>query len=630
MNKKFFLVGPPNSGKTAIFNALTGMHFKSTNYPGATVERREGVLKHHPDIKIIDLPGIYSLNGQALDEKITRDHILNVSYGRYLDAEATGAYDGVILVLDSTRLSKSLYLALELQSLKIPILLCLNMNDLALSRGQELNILALKEKFPFGLWQGSAFDPKQIQNLEDEIFNFSCRPNAERVFFNTPSQQELEKLIHPLGQPNLISQFFKNVDQLMNQVTLKKIAPDTMTSKLDHLFTHVFWGPIFLLILLLFIFELLFTFSAPLQDGLTWIFDTFISLTREKFGVNTWTDFLTDGIIAGVGGVLVFLPQILLLFTMIILLEDSGYLSRMAYLCDSIFKRFGLPGNAVIPLLSGHACAIPAMMSARSLPHHEDRLTTILITPLTACSARIPVYSLLIASLIPRGQAVGFISYQGLTMFLLYMLGIIASLVTALILKKFRYQSSARSLLMELPSYRMPRLKNLWIGLKMRSGAFLKQAGTIIFVLSILLWFLSYFPKANNNLGEHNSYASHMGKALAPIFAPLGFDWKITAALIPSFAAREVMVSAMATTFAIEDVDSDTGLQGLQEKIRNSYPVGTIWALLLWFVFAPQCISTFAVMRRETGSWRWPLVMMGYTLGLAYLSAFIARHSLNF
>jgi ferrous iron transport protein B len=624
MKKTFFLIGPPNSGKTAIFNSLTGMHFKSTNYPGATVERRVGLVKNLPEFELIDLPGLYSLSGQALDEKITRDHLLNV-IGPYRSANENGSYHGVILVLDSTRLSKSLYLAMELKSLEIPVLLCLNMNDLAEQRGQKLDLQRVSEFFPAGFWQGSAFSDSDIKELEKRIQSFSLESLGPQKFATPIESSEVNTLLHSLKDPSQISYLFKEVDELIGRIVIKPIRPDSLTGKLDRFFTHVFWGPLFLLILLLFIFETLFTFAAPLQDGLTWIFDWAIHMIRSQWGVTEFTDFLTDGIIAGVGGVLVFLPQILLLFAMIILLEDSGHLSRMAYLCDSLFKRFGLPGNAVIPLLSGHACAIPAMMSARALPHHEDRLTTILITPLTACSARIPVYSLLIASLVPREDFLGPVSYQGLTMLFLYLLGIASSLITALLLKKYRYQSSARSLLMELPSYRMPRLKNLWVGLKMRSASFLKQAGTIIFVLSILLWVISYYPKNESNTDSHDSYAAMMGKTIAPIFAPLGFDWKLTAALIPSFAAREVMVTALATTYAVEDVESEEGLKGLQERIRESYPVSTIWALLLWFVFAPQCISTFAVMKRETGTWKWPLVMMSYTLALAYVSGLIVK-----
>ncbi|MDH4468414.1 MAG: ferrous iron transporter B [Bacteriovoracaceae bacterium] len=631
MKKKFFLIGPPNSGKTALFNALTGMHFKSTNYPGVTVEQRTGKLKNYPDMELTDLPGLYSLNGQGIDEIITRDHILQNQQSKWINKNSdisTTGYDGIILILDSTRLNKSLYLALELKSLNLPILLALNMHDVATSRGQLVDLTRLAEFWKDGIWQGCAFRDDDIRELEQRIQEFNPKRITPLPFIK--NQQDLEKILLPLNNADSIAEFFLNSDKMVNAILLKKISPDNISQRLDSILTHPIWGSCVLVVLLAIIFETLFKLSAPLQDGISSSFDWLSALLKSHYPPSDFINFLTEGVIAGVGSVVVFLPQIVLLFGMIILLEDSGYLSRVAFLCDSLFKRFGLPGTAVIPLLSGHACAIPAMMSARSMNQHSDRLTTILITPLMVCSARIPVFSLLIATLIPRDLYWGPLSYQGLTMLGLYLLGLITALITALLLKRVAFKSSARNLLMELPSYRTPRLKNLWVGLKNRSSAFLKKAGTIIFSLSLVLWFLSYYPRPALENGSaaastENSYASKMGKSLAPLFAPLGFDWKMTAALIPSFAAREVMVSALATTFAIDDVESETGLTGLQTKIRETYPLSTIWALLLWFVFAPQCISTFAVMRRETNSWKWPIIVIAYTGGLAYLSAWMAK-----
>jgi ferrous iron transport protein B len=625
IKKKFFLIGQPNSGKTALFNSLTGMHFKSTNYPGVTVEERKGNLKNYPNIELTDLPGLYTLNGSGLDEIITRDHILQYQKSKWIKGVDHCSYDGIILILDSTRLNKSLFLALELQSLNLPILLALNMHDVAQARGQLIDISRLSDFWPQGIWQGCAFHEAEVQDLEQKILHFAF--DHKKNSLHIKNETELNSILAPLQNPQKIAEIFKETDAMVDAVTLKKISPDGLGQKLDAVLTHPFWGSLVLILLLAIIFETLFTLSAPLQDAISWVFDSASSFLKSHYGNNDLISFLTDGVIAGVGGVLVFLPQIILLFAMIILLEDSGYLSRVAFLCDSLFKRFGLPGSAVIPLLSGHACAIPAMMSARSMNNHYDRLTTILITPLTACSARIPVFSLLIASLISREQYWGPFSYQGLTMLGLYLVGIISALATGLLLKRIIFKSTARSLLMELPSYRTPRLKNLWVGLKNRANAFLKKAGTIIFGLSLLLWFLSYYPRPSSSQQNNSeqSYAAMIGKTIAPIFAPLGFDWKLTAALIPSFAAREVMVAALATTFAIDDVESETGLQGLQNKMRETYPLSTIWALLLWFVFAPQCISTFAVMRRETNSWKWPAAVIVYTLGLAYGAAFLMK-----
>lgn len=626
--KKCCLIGPPNSGKTALFNALTGHHYKSTNYPGVTVECRQGIIQNSAtttstndlEIHLIDLPGLYSFDATGFDEKITRDYLLHYPNKLLPKLEIETQYDLVLLVIDATRLEKSLYLAEELRALKIPFILILNMTDIAQKREQLLNIKLWQELWQIAIFEISSITLIGMAELKTSLFQQTW-PSSCSV---TIPKKELEKLF----SPTFIAQAFSAIEKLLKKIQIKKIKPDSFSQKLDLYLLHPFWGPLALIMIMTGLFQLLFSASAPLQDGISWCFDQLDLQIRTLIPTGVLSDFITHGILLGLSSILVFLPQIFFLSLFIIMLEDSGYLARVAYLLDGIMKRLALPGKAIVPLLSSHACAIPGIMSARTLDKEQDRLTTMAIAPLTTCSARIPVYTLLIAALIPAQKKVGFISVQALSMFSLYMLGILMGFIVAYILKKKIFKTTVNHMLLELPSYRMPSWKNIKHQTLQRVATFIKKAGTIILGLSLVLWFLTYFPRIDDHQSAQQleqSYAAKIGKFIRPIFAPLGFDWEMTTALIPSFAAREVMVSSLATINAVNMDDENLGIQQLQKKLSEKYPIDTLLALLMWFVFAPQCFSTFAVLYRETHGYKWPIIVFSYTLFLAYASALLVK-----
>jgi ferrous iron transport protein B len=609
------LVGNPNTGKTAIFNALTGKNYKSTNYPGVTVECRTGnFFAQDKKIDLVDLPGLYSLNAQTFDEKIARDFIFNKSNNYLSKSFLNTHYDYIFMIVDSTRLEKSLYLAQELKSLNLPIILLLNMCDLSCTRGQIINTKGWSKYWNVPIFEICAHNLESFQPLK--LF-LATQEKSDSV--SRPDWDEYK------SSPEVIASHFKQIDTLVDLFVEKKIAPDSITQWFDRYFLHPVYGNIFFGFLMLLLFQLLFTLSAPLQDAIGYIFDQSIVLIQNNLAPTFLRDFLTQGLIAGLGAIVVFLPQITLLSLFMMILEDTGYLARVAFLLDSTMRRLALPGKAIIPLLSSHACAIPGIMATRTLEHEEDRLTTILVAPLTSCSARVPVYTLLIAALVPSTLYWGPLKVQAVFMLLLYLLGIIMSFVVAFILKKKVFHSTARHLLLELPSFKLPRLKNLYFGVSSKVGSFLKKASGIIVGLSALLWLLTSFPK---NAPIEESYAARIGKTLSPIFSPMDFDWKLTAALIPSFAAREVMVSAMATMNSIEIENDSENSTALTEIIRSEYSIATIFALLIWFVFAPQCISTFAAIKNETHGYYWATVAFTYTLVLAYLMSLLAYWSL--
>jgi len=623
MSLNVCLIGQPNSGKTALFNALTGQNFKSTNYPGVTVECRIGKFKtSQKEIEIIDLPGLYSLDSYSFDESIARDYILRKSNKFLSHLNLNTPYDLVFLILDSTRLTKSLYLALEFKKLNIPFILILNMKDSATQRGQEINIDAWSKFWNIKILEISAINKDSIQSLLTAI---------DQLDVIAPVNPSYIKDISQVKNTAFIAESFKEIDQILEKFTISKIKPDTKTARIDKYLLHPVFGTLFMIVILLGLFQLLFTVSAPFQDLISTGIDYLSQLTKDVIPYPLLRDFLSDGVIAGVGSVIVFLPQILFLSLFIIILEDSGYLARVAFLIDGFMKRLALPGKAIIPLLSSHACAIPGIMSARTLENESDRLTTIAIAPLTACSARIPVYTLLISTLVAPSIYFGPFSVQALIMFFLYMLGLSFGFIVAWILKKKVFKSSAYHLLLELPPYRLPMLKNIIQGLKFRSMAFIKKAGGVILVLSIFLWLLIYFPRVQNTEGSleappiEQSYAGQLGIAINPIFAPLGMDWKMSTALIPSFAAREVMVASLALVNSVGMEKEEEGLLDLHKKIQREYPMDTILALLIWFVFAPQCLSTFAVIKRETHGMKWPLIIFSYTLVLAYTMALLTK-----
>lgn len=610
MLKRIALVGMPNVGKTALFNKLTGSFQRVANFPGVTVEKKTGWVSDNGEriLEVVDLPGIYSLDATTLDEKVTKDFLLK--------KEKESSADLFVLVLDATNLDKSLYLALQLKQLGYPLVIALNLMDEAKKRGFDLDLKLFAEKLNAIVVPTSASTGDGVKNLI-ETLNVELKKNRETVLTIPENMQKTFRL------PSYVNGIFREIDALIKEVTLTELRPDTFSERVDHIVLHPFWGIVTLFTLLILIFQTLFSWASPLQDLIESGFSILGELASTHISHDLFRSLIVDGIISGVGGVLVFLPQIVLLFLFIQFLEDLGYLGRAAFLMDSMMRKIGLPGKSVIPLLSSHACAIPGILSTRVIDNYRERLITMMVIPLTTCSARLPVYAILIAALIPDIAVAGisWIKLPGLVLFGLYMLGFFSALAVSLVFKKTLPHSSPSMLLMELPPYRIPKVKNLLMTMKNKAMIFLKKAGGIILVVSVIIWGLVTFPQENGVSNVEQSYAASIGRVFEPAFKPLGFDWRITTALIPSIGAREVLVSALSMVLSI-DGDNEAGMS---EALVQQFGLGTLVALLIWFVFAPQCISTFAVMKRETNSLKWPVIMVTYTLVLAYVFAYLAR-----
>ncbi len=607
MNLQVALVGMPNVGKTALFNKLTGSFQRVANFPGVTVEKKTGwVIEDGKKIlEIIDLPGIYSLDATTLDEKVTKDFLLK--------KEKEQTANLFVLVLDATNLDKSLYLALQLRQLGYPLLIALNLMDEAKKRGLKVDIEKLANLLNAEVIPTSAATGEGIKELTDSI----KKRTHSLPIYNIELPNEMQKTFR---SPEYVNRTFKQIDEILKEVTLSPLRPDTFSQKIDHFILHPIWGIIILFLVLIIMFQTLFSWSSPLSDLIEFVFSYSGELISKYISHPLLKSFLVDGVINGVGGVLVFLPQIVILFLFTQFLEDLGYLGRAAFIMDSFMRKMGLPGKAVIPLLSSHACAIPGIMSTRVIENYRERLITMLVIPLTTCSARLPVYAVLIGAIIPDSPVfgLGFLRLPGLVLFGLYGLGFFSAMMMSLILKKSLPHSSPSMLLMELPPYRVPKLKNLLLVMKNKGQIFLKKAGGIILIISIIIWMLVTFPQQNGQTSIEFSYAASIGRTFEPLFKPLGFDWRITTALIPSIGAREVVVSALSLVLSADE-------QNMSAALVEQFGLGTLVALLVWFVFAPQCISTFAVMKRETNGYLWPSVMVAYTMILAYTFAFVAR-----
>jgi ferrous iron transport protein B len=604
------LIGLPNSGKSALFNSLTKNRQRVANFPGITVEKKFGNLQfNNKEINVVDLPGVYTLDVSTLDEKVTKDYIFN----KVKDETA----DAFVLVVDATNLKKSIYLAMQLKEIGQKFVIALNMMDLAEKRGQELNLEVLSEKLggvkviPTVAVEGKGLD-ELLTAVESELTTNEASVELPKDF-----QKQIKELTY-------IKEKLKIVDDVIEKITIKKIKHDTFTEKLDSVVLHPVLGPVILLTTLILIFQVLFAWSDPFMGAIESIFEFLAITATNVIPEGLLQSLIVDGIIAGVGGILIFLPHIVFLFMIIYFLEDFGYLGRAAFLLDFMMRKLGLPGKAVVPLLSSHACAIPGIMSARIIENPTERMITMMISPLTACSARLPVYTLLIAVIVPSNVEVfGFLGLPGLVLFGLYMFGILSAFLVAFIAKKTYAPQSASYLLMELPPYRMPKILNVVRGSLQKGWIFVKKAGTVILVLSVIIWGLVTFPGPPENAEKpaiHYSYAAMVGKTFQPIFSPLGFDWKITTALIPSFGAREVLVAAMGTVYAVEGDDTeDEGFIGkLSEILAANYSLATLMSLLIWFVFSPQCIATFGVMKKETNGYKMPFIFGTYTLVMAY------------
>ncbi|MBB4212449.1 ferrous iron transport protein B [Rhodothalassium salexigens DSM 2132] len=612
------LVGNPNCGKTALFNALTGTRQKVANYPGVTVERRAGrVTGHHLDaeIEVIDLPGTYSLRAHSADEEVTRD----VVTGRF---EAEAPPDGVICVVDATNLRRHLRFVLELKGLGLPVVVALNMIDLAERDGLDIDVDRLSHLLDVPVVPTSALRRRGLDMLIGTVETTLAKPPVAEPSDGTRTSAS--------ASPGDAAPSRRDLRAL--QAEAKRIAAQAiraegrehaLTRRLDAVLLHPVAGPVILTVLLFLVFQAVFSWAeAPMNwiDGGIVALQGLIARTLPAGALN---DVLVDGVLAGVGSVVIFLPQILILFTFILLLEMTGYMVRAAFLMDRLMAGVGLNGRAFIPLLSSFACAIPGIMAARTIDHPRDRLTTILIAPLMTCSARLPVYALIIAAFIPDRQLGGLANLQGVVMFGLYLAGVVSALVIAFILKLTLSRGQAQPLIMELPKYQIPSLTTLAIGLLERAKIFLARAGKVILVVSIVLWGLASFPGPPPGATEpaiFYSIAGWIGRGLEVVLAPIGFDWQIATALVPGMAAREVVVGALGTVYAMSGEVTEASLAG---TLRSAWSLPTALSFLAWYVFAPQCISTMAVIRRETNSARMPLFVAAYMFALAYLAAFI-------
>lgn len=618
MSKTVFeiaLIGNPNCGKTALFNALTGSRHKVANYPGVTVEKKHARLTIGGiDAELIDLPGVYSLRGSSPDECLARDALLGT-----LTSEAKP--DFIIFVADATNLALNLRLALEIQTLGYPMMIALNMMDVAKEQGITIDTTKLSQLLHIPVVSTVAVHKKGVQQLAFEL-------KKQKALSDAGEHPVVPHLVWQEPSAEVLRNTYAKVQEILDQTVTEKPWHHHLTERLDALLLHPVWGSLSLLVILFTMFQAVFSWAKWVQDWMQDKIDFSIHWLSVTMPSGPLTNLLTDGVLAGVGSVVVFLPQILCLFFFILILEDSGYMARAAFLMDRLMSKVGLNGKAFIPLLSSYACAVPGIMSARTIENLQDRMVTIMITPLTTCSARLPVYTLIIAALIPHQTVFGFFNLQGLVMFGLYVAGIIAALGMGFIFKRFVFKGKPPMMLMEMPLYRLPSLKNVLIGLWLRAKIFLYRAGTIILSVMILLWFLTSYPAPPIHFvgsAVAYSFAGRVGQFLEPIFAPIGFSWQLVVALIPGLAAREAAIAALGTVYALSG-NEDALKHGLVQTLQHQWSLATGLALLAWYVFAPQCISTLAVTKRETNSWRWPIVMFGYMLSLAYIAAFIVFH----
>ncbi len=610
------LLGNPNCGKTALFNLLTGSRQKVANYSGVTVERKEGrlTLESGKNIRILDLPGAYSLYPRSLDERVT----CNVLLGR---AEGEKRPDLVVCILSASNLRRNLRLVLAAKRLGLPCLVVLNMLDIAKRQGLQIDTAALSHELGLPVLTSIGIQANGADDLKSFLSNLDWRNlSALQTGTGDATLENVASHIAHAESDNIL------VQKILKNLKLDQIIPDHLSDRLDSVLLHPVFGPLVLITLLFFIFQAVFSWAVlPMELIKTAI--EFLGAQITEILPNNWMrSLLINGILAGLGGVVIFLPQILILFFFILLLEESGYLPRAAYLLDRVMGSVGLSGRSFIPLLSSFACAIPGIMATRSISNSRDRLVTILIAPMMTCSARLPVYALLISAFIPERKLWANIDLQGLVLFLLYLAGILGAMGVAWILKHFTSeQFRMNALMMELPSYHLPRLGNLAISLWQRAEIFLRRVGGIILIMTIALWALSSFPlppEGATGSAIQYSFAGMLGQALAHIFSPIGFNWQISIALVPGMAAREVVVSSLATVYALSSASADAA-EALIPLISSGWSLATALSLLAWFVFAPQCLSTIAAVKRETGGWKIPAIMLSYLFGLAYLASFI-------
>lgn len=601
------LVGNPNAGKSALFNALTGARQKIANYPGVTVERKSGrmALADGRPVELVDLPGTYSLIPDSLDEQVARNVVLGMQEGQRRP-------DALVVVVDAANLDNHLRFALELIALKLPIVVALNMVDLAERDGLTIDTDMLAAELGVPVVPTVAVRKRGLDALSVAL------DTALRTKSNATPEELLARVTADRSA----------VTPRAHAIARKAVIGETRTRQwtrmFDSVLLHPLAGPVILFGLLFVMFQGVFAWSeAPIG----WIEGGFAALSEAIVGIvpdGFLRSLLIDGVIAGVGSVVVFLPQILILFLFILILESTGYMTRAAFVMDRLMAGVGLSGHSFIPLLSSFACAIPGIMATRTIMDQKDRLTTILIAPLMTCSARLPVYTVIIGAFIPAQSIGPGIGLQGTVLFTLYLVGIVGAMLVAFLLRKSVAKGSGSSFLIEMPRYQWPLIRDILIGLWQRAWLFLRRAGTIIFVSSIVLWALLSFPKVpvgSAMTQSEYSVAGRIAGGLEVVVAPIGFNRDIALALIPAMAAREVAVSALATTYSIDGDDEEQVAQSLGEKLAGKWSLATALAFLAWFVFAPQCISTIAVTRRETNGWKWPMFMLTYLFVLAYVAA---------
>lgn len=642
------LAGNPNAGKTTLFNALTGLKQKVANFPGVTVERKEGVWKvGENQARLIDLPGLYSLDATSLDEQIARD----VLTGK---VDGLSKPDAIIAVVDATNLERNLYLVTQLFEYKIPVVVALTMVDVFEKQKHEIDTEKLSKMLGVPVVSITASSGRGIEELAEKV--------SQVVFTELQISNELSET-GETDNAKIFARYNFISEAVQESVKHNDLAEHNFSEKIDRVLTHKFFGLVILIGILLLVFQTIFSWAELPMNLLESGFGALGEFAKSRLPEGILSDLITDGIIAGVGGILVFLPQILLLFLFISILEDTGYMARAAFLLDKLMSKVGLHGKAFLPLMSSFACAIPGIMAARTIENPKDRLATILIAPFMSCSARLPVYTLMIATFFAGKKVFGFVSVGAVLMLAMYALGTIVAIIAAFILKKTLLKSETPPFVMELPPYRMPNFRTVFQNMFTRAGLFVKRAGTVILAISIVLWALTYFPRPidtatpeqeaakfekvvetcgceieaakkieeeKQSLALQNSYAGQLGHAIEPVIAPLGFDWKIGIALISSFAAREVLVSTLSIIYNVgkdAEADSETLTSAIRDAKRaDGSPVWTpltAITLMVFFVLAMQCMSTIAIVRRETNSWKWTMFMVGYMTILAYVAAFI-------
>lgn len=634
------LVGNPNSGKSSLFNALTGLNQRVGNFPGVTVEKKTGQFKAGElKVEIVDLPGTYSLSPRSEDEKVTADYLI--------DSNRDDMPEIILVIADASNLKRNLLLASQLIDLERPVMLALNMMDIVEQNGQQVNIDVLKKELGIPVVAINARIGKGIDQLKEEIEDFELPPFKKFV----SDHESKDPIDNTLVRYDKIK---KIIDKCL--ITSGQSKSSNITKKIDQLLVHRIWGYLIFLLVLFVMFQAIFSWSSYPMDWIENGFLVFGNWLGDVLPSGVLNDLLVEGIIAGLGGIVIFVPQIALLFAFIAILEDTGYLSRVSFLMDALLKRFGLSGKSIIPLLGGAACAVPAIMSARTISNKKERLLTIFVTPLISCSARIPVYTLLIALIIPADQMMGPFNLQGVVMMGLYLLGFVTAIATSAIMKLIVKSDERSHFIMELPIYRTPRWSNVGITILNKVKTFLFEAGKIILAVSVLLWVLSSYGPGNkmeeidkkyevlavksalekNVMNEKRasekleaSYAGHIGKFIEPAIQPLGFDWKIGISIITSFAAREVFVGTMATLYSVGDEENTATIK--QKMARATHPQtgekvytkATGYALLIFYAFALQCMATVAIVVKETGGWKWPLIQLVYMSLLAYVSSFL-------